>query len=277
MAKYFYSARERQNAAASVMYFRTGAHTQANLSWALMGPTPFYNQAEAATLTRWVEYAATGIIGSLAPALEDVGLWLPAGWLTPQSARRRAWLKLAVASTRMRFAEMKFEGPIENDPALRLQAIMRNELKELASAFDVCVMDCSPALSALTRAGLRLADAIVTPTPLNALCFESLEAFRTDGLRDLLQIRAPIYVVRTRVGQALGRAEQNAIVTRLTERENAGIITQLRPDFSESVHYMRALNPPEVGPHRTLRAKYGPRMDDLRTFARSIEDKGLLA
>jgi cellulose biosynthesis protein BcsQ len=250
---------------------------QANLSWALLGPTPFSDHNSAATLTRWIEELAKGRNGSIASALEDVGLSLPAGWFTPNSRRTRAPLKLAVATTRMRFAEMRFEGPVEQDPSLVLQEQLGSALDGISGAFDVCIMDCSPALSALTRAGLRLADAIVIPTPPNALCLESLETFRTDGLRDLLKVSSPLYVVRTRVGQALGRAEQAAILTRLNERERAGLITQLRPDFPESVHYMRALNPPEIGPHRTLRSKYRARADDLNAFARSIEEKGLLS
>jgi hypothetical protein len=92
----------------------------------------------------------------------------------------------------------------------------------------------------------------------------------------MLNLSTPIYVVRTRVGAAMGRAEQNIIATRLIERQNDGLLTQLSPDFVESVEYMRALSPPELGPARTLRAKYGKKVDALRAFGESLRANGVV-
>lgn len=245
---------------------------QANMSWALMGPTPFENHAAASSMTRWLEQVARGADASLAGTLEHVGLWKDR-FLRPSE---RATLQLSVATTKMRFAEMAFEGPRDTDPSVGLTHSLRQALDRIGKNFDYCVLDCSPALSALTRAGLRLADAIIVPTPLNALCFESLEVFRTLGVRDLLGLSTPIYVVKTRVGASMGRAEQNAIITRLIEREADRLITQLSPDFVETVDYMRALNPPELGPHKTLQAKYGDRDADLKAFAESLKKRGVV-
>ncbi len=246
---------------------------QANLSWALLGPSAFFNHSPTASMARWLDEAAAGKTPRLAGALEDVGLW--GGEAAPKT--QRALLKLAVATIRMRFGEMRFEGPADNDPSLRLTECLRDALHQIQVNFDYCVMDCSPALSAMTRAALRLSDCIVVPTPLNALCFESLEAFRTMGVREMLKLTTPIFVVRTRVGAAMGKAEQNTIATRLIERESDGLIKQLAPDFAESADYMRAMNPPELGPHRTLNARYGKRADDLRSFARSLQANGVVA
>jgi hypothetical protein len=91
----------------------------------------------------------------------------------------------------------------------------------------------------------------------------------------MLGLDTDMFVVRTRVGAAMGRHEQNAIATRLLERENQGLITQLAPDFAESVDYMRALTPAELGPHTTLKGRYEGRVDDLRAFARSLTAKGV--
>lgn len=246
---------------------------QANLSWALMGQTPFTNHAAHASMTRWLENAANGSFGSLAGTLEPVGLWKDR-YMRPAE---RADLQLSVATTRMRFAEMKFEGPVEADPSVRLAEMLREALERISFNFDYCVLDCSPALSALTRAGLRLADSILIPTPLNALCFESQEMFRTLGVRELLNLNSPVFVVRTRVGPSMGRAEQNTISTRLLEREAEGILTQLTPDFAECVEFMRALTPPETGPHKTLNAKYGSRRGDLVTFGESLTRRGVIS
>jgi chromosome partitioning protein len=244
---------------------------QANLSWALMGPTPLSRRAANATMTRWLEDAAKSREGSLAGALEPVGL-MKGGLMR---ASERANLQLAVSTTRMRFAEMAFEGAGKADPSLVLSEKLGQALERISPSFDYCVMDCSPALSALTRAGLRLAHAIVIPTPLNALCFESQEVFRKLALRDMLKLETPIYIVRTRVGASSGRAEVNAIVTRLIEHEADGSFKQIQPDFVECVDYMRALNPPELGPHKTLRAKYGKREGDLRVLAESLKRHGI--
>ncbi len=246
---------------------------QANLSWSLLGPSAFHSHAESSSMARWLEDAAAGQMPRLTGTLEDVGLW--GGSERPKS--ERAVLKLAVASTRMRFGEMEFEGPSASDPSHRLTDQLQTSLREIRKNFDYCVMDCSPAFSALTRAALRLADAIVVPTPLNALCFESQEVFRTLGVRGMLKLSTEIFVVRTRVGAAMGRAEQNQIATRLIERQNDGLIRQLSPDFPETVDYMRAMNPPELGPHSTLKSKYGPRVDDLRAFAASLKKHGVVS
>lgn len=246
---------------------------QANLSWALMGRSPFSNHAASASMTRWLEDIAKGRSSTLSGTLEPVGLWKDR-FLRPAD---RADLQLSVSTTRMRFAEMRFEGPSEADPSLILTDKLREALERISGNFDYCVMDCSPALSALTRSGLRIADAIIVPTPLNALCFESQEVFRTMAVREMLKLATPVFVVKTRVGAAMGRAEQNAIITRLIEREADGVIRQLSPDFSESVDYMRALNPPELGPLKTLRAKYGDRQGDLETFGASLKRHGIAA
>lgn len=247
---------------------------QANLSWALMGPTPFENHAPNATMTRWLQDVSKGKRGAFASALELVGV--KKGGRSYRAKGDRAEFRLAVSNTRLRFEEMRFEGPIENDPALVLSERLNEALEQLAPSFDYCVMDCSPALSALTRAGLRIADAIIVPTPLNALCFESLETFRTMGLRDLLGLPTPVYVMRTRVGAAMGKFEQNRIVTRLIDREADRLIAQLRPDIVESVDYMRALNPPETGGAMTLSTKYGSRVADLEILALSLKDRGVI-
>lgn len=244
---------------------------QANLSWALMGPTPFSNRAANASMTRWLEDAARGKDTTLAGTLEPVGLWKDR-FLRPSE---RADFQLSVSTTKMRFAEMKFEGPADNDPSVELTNRLRAALDRIRANFDYCVMDCSPALSALTRAGLRLADAIIIPTPLNALCFESQEVFRNMAVRNMLDLTTPVFVVRTRVGASMGRAEQNAIITRLIEREADGVLKQLSPDIVECVDYMRALNPPELAPHKTLKAKYGDRVGDLQTFGESLKRHGI--
>lgn len=89
---------------------------QANLSWALMGPTPFSNHSAHASMTRWLEETAQGRKPTLAGTLEPVGLWKDR-FLRPSE---RSNLQLSVSTTKMRFAEMKFEGPADADPSVEL-------------------------------------------------------------------------------------------------------------------------------------------------------------
>lgn len=240
---------------------------QANMSWALLSPIRFRQHGEA-TLTRWLTRVARNERESFSSALESVGLETANG--------RRADLQLAVSDTKMRFSEMAFDGPPTTEKALALYEAFGDAIERAKPSFDVCVMDCSPALSALTLAGLRHATAIVVPTPLNRLCLESLETFRQRAIVELLKLSTPLYVVPTRVGRAGGTAEQNEVRRLLRSRQEAGAWKIVDPEFRECAAYTRALDPPESGPFRNLRSKYGSQRGDLPLFYRSLVNNGAL-
>lgn len=248
---------------------------QANLSWALLGPSHFDRHASSATLTRWLHDTVNGRTASLAIALQDVGLGKPRSFF----ARRRppdAVVKLAVSTTRMRFEEFHFERQ-GVDGEKRLLDGLGEALDAIAPNFDCCVMDCSPALSVMTRVGLRLAHAVVIPTPPNDLCIQSLDTFVRLGLNEMLEAKAKRFVVQTRVSQSGGRVELHAAKNALRERAVNGDFTLLESEFRETAEYMRVLNPAETGPERTMKARYKFRVADLARFGEELVAKGVLA
>ena len=251
--------------------------SQANMSWAMLSPGRFEAITANALMSRWLAEIDALQLAGLADILQDVSLKADVHW-RPLSAPTSppAATAIAVADPRMRFEEMKFEGPSHADPAIRLGRELDRAIRELGANYDYCVMDCSPALSALTRAGLRIADAIIVPTPLNHLCLQSALNFQDLGLRQLLKAEGGIFVLPTRVGMSTGRSEADRVRQLLKEYEQQGRWQRLDPEFPESVEYMRALNPPALGPHPTLKARYGGRRGDLKRFLESLEDKGIV-
>lgn len=252
---------------------------QCNLSWALLSPAGLQRQSKASTMTRWLSDAAAAKpgAGSLTPYLEDVGLEPDESRIAARGGDvSRAGLHLAVADTRMRFVEFSFEGPLDSDPALQLSVFLQEALDELSENYDYVVMDCSPALSALTRAGLRCADAVIVPTPLNRLCLTSATTFQDVALKQGMSLDCPLYVVPTRVSPASGRAERADVSRRINLGVKAGRWKRLDPEFPERVEYTRALDPPESGPDKTLKSRYGSRVADLELFLNSLKTKGVI-
>ena len=253
--------------------------SQANLSWALLSPARFNTQAPSSTMTRWLRRVREGREPSLSEALESVSLE-PDPSLLPDFLKRKrrtsGVLDLAVSSTDMRFEELHFEGPLSNDPAQALSDRLSASLENLAGNYDYCVMDCSPAMSALTRAGLRIADTVVIPTPLNNLCRTSSLNFRRIALGQMLGVSARVLVAITRVGRSAGEKEQDQVRALLKNDEDAGEWERLDPEFKETVEYMRALDPPEMGRHHTLKTRYGSRRTDLKRLLESLAQKKVI-
>lgn len=251
--------------------------SQSNLSWALMSPSAFDDWPEAHSVKRWLDNLIDGKPSRLNATLTNVSLqpdksFFSSLWrdhITPK-------VNLAVAQPSMRFSELSFEGPIHSEGAQRLSKHLNECLAELSEQFDYCVMDCSPALSALTRAGLQTADHIIIPTPLNNLCLNSTNTFFDLALDKMLNVKASVYVVATRVGRSSGNDEANEIRLALERGEKNGRWQRLDPEFKELVEYTRALNPPELGPHQTLRSRYKSKVADLKKLLRSMIEKGLV-
>lgn len=252
--------------------------SQANLSWALLSPDGLESQAYASTMTRWLEDIIAGEDTKISDFLEDVSLkeernWLPSWWRETVSP----CLHLAVSNTDLRFAELEFEGPIENDVEKGLEPRLRTQIELLSSSYDYIVMDCSPALAALTRAGLRVADAIIVPTPLNQLCLTSALNFKTIALEKHLGItKTPLYMLATRVGAASGQSEASRVRASLQDGHRRKKWAFLQPEFPERVEYTRALDPPTSGPHQNLRSRYKSRVGDLKKFLESLEQQGVI-
>ena len=73
-----------------------------------------------------------------------------------------------------------------------------------------------------------------------------------------------------------GKEEARRVRDRLKEAERQGRWRRLDPEFPETVEYMRALDPPTLAPHQTLKSRYRGRVGDLKTFLLSLQDKGVV-
>lgn len=254
--------------------------SQANMSWALVAPSPFEQIQADATLAEWVGSVGTANRLGLSQFLVDVSLapHTPVVPIPMQPPPVRPVHHIAVANTKMRFAEMSYEGPLQNDPSEQISDALIEDLDALSGSFEYCVMDCSPALSAMTRAGLRVADVILIPTPLNSICIQSSINFQDFAMRDALNIsETPSFVVITRVGASGGAAEMGRARTRLKDHEAAGRWKILNPEFKENVRFTRALDPPELNPHHSLRRKYNRETAALKNFLESLKDHGIVS
>ena len=246
---------------------------QANLSWALLSPARFREVGDA-TLTTWLADVAEGKTPNLFGTFKHAGLHKSRQWLGGKADQ--AELKLAVADTRLRFEEMKIDGLHTTPRAQHLFAAFNKALDAAAPNFDVCVFDCSPALSILTIAGLKAADAILVPTPLNELCFESAMTFRERAVEELLKLETPLFIMKTRVSRSAGTEILENVRGRIAEQAELGRWKVLEPQFTEAVQYTRALNPPETGPYRSLRSKYGDKVADLTKLVQSLKHHGVI-
>lgn len=253
--------------------------SQANMSWALLAPQPFADIEANATLAEWLGMLGAPDRQRLASFLVDVGLTPRANRITlPNMAAPPPIVHhMTVSNTKMRFAEMEFEGPLSDDPSNRISDALNEDLDQLSGTFDYCIMDCSPALSAMTRAGLRIADNVIIPTPLNRICIQSSKNFQDFAMRDALNLAdTPCFVVITRVGASGGKEEMGQARTRLQELQSAGRWKILSPEFKENVKLTRALDPPELMPYQTLKNKYGNQLSSLKNFLESLKNNKII-
>jgi cellulose biosynthesis protein BcsQ len=246
---------------------------QANMSWALLSPAQ-YNSLGEATLTRWLKDVADEKHPNIFGTFKDTGLTKePLGF--GQKAEP-AHLKLAVADTKLRFEEMRLDGLVTTDRAKRLFESFEEALTSASPHFDVCIFDCSPALSILTAAGLKAANSIIIPTPPNALCLESSKTFRDRALREMLGLETPCFILKTRVSRHLGQDLSGASNKLIDEMARTGQWTILNPVFQETKALTKALRPPETGPYKTVRSKYGRHKDDLVQLVASLKQNGVI-
>lgn len=252
--------------------------SQANMSWALLSPDGLDALAEASTMTRWLKDKLAGQETRILDLLTDVSLQkektrLPNWW----REHIKPCLHLAVANPDLRFPELEFEGPLDSEGSRTLERYFREEIQILSEAYEYIILDCSPALAALTRAGLQVADTIIVPTPLNQLCLTSALNFRSVALESYLGIKdTPLYMLATRVGAAAGKTEAARVREALRDGHKKKKWHFLKTEFPERVEFTRALDPPVSGPHQNIKSRYGSRIGDLKKFLENLEQQGVI-
>jgi cellulose biosynthesis protein BcsQ len=120
----------------------------------------------------------------------------------------------------MWFAEFDYSEKLfrqNKDPVEAFRIALLAALNMLYNHYDVVLLDCPPGFSVSTRAGILIADAIVSPTLADEISLLSLADFTQLGIREILSERATDrhYVVVSRFDASL--VEQRRML-RILER-----------------------------------------------------------
>jgi cellulose biosynthesis protein BcsQ len=106
-------------------------------------------------------------------------------------AGSRGQVSVLPSIPRLWFEEYEFDKLCHrngSDPTVERMAVLRDLLRDMASSFEFVLIDCPPGFGSLTRAGICLADAIITPTIPDYVSTRSLADFFEYGLRRGLNI-----------------------------------------------------------------------------------------
>lgn len=177
--------------------------------------------------------------------------------LTHQETGR---VDLVAAVPKLRFAEFDFERQYVNrhglaDADLFLAEQITKGIGTLPVKYDAVLFDCSPAFSVTTRAALRAATHILSPTIPDFLSVVGLADFVTFGLRDALKCDTkPHAVVVTkyrRQDEGMAREDERLRqkyrvigpripvsnnITRATEHARSGQLRLLREKYKGGIH-----------------------------------------
>jgi chromosome partitioning protein len=188
-------------------------------------------------------------------------------------ANGRGQVALISSSPRMWFSEAKFEkGSYRKglEPDVILAQATRHYLDKIRGTYDVVLFDCPPGFSTLSRAGIRMADIVVSPTISDDISARSLKDFVEVGLREIIGGNRPHHVVVTRHVQHI---------------VNDIMVDRLRRDYKMigspvkySVDIMRACERIRHDSYRNFREKYGSQHNSVRdlgaAFVRTLDSYG---
>ncbi len=165
---------------------------------------------------------------------------------------------------RMWFVENKFEKIYhiqKKEPSIELGQIFDAGLKQIAADYDVALIDCPPGFSSLTRIGLLLADAIISPTIADEVSARSLRDFVDIGLGEILgfgTMRNHYVVVSKYIDNQRAQSMRQYL---------RGEYRVLEPSVRYSVKIMDALSSAGPGSTRSFRQKYQDRGAEVAKLA----------
>ncbi|MGI9387210.1 MAG: ParA family protein [Methyloligellaceae bacterium] len=173
-------------------------------------------------------------------------------------------LDLLPSIPRMWFVENKFEKIYhiqKKEPSIELGQIFDSGLKQIASGYDVALIDCPPGFSSLTRMGLLLSDAIISPTIADEVSARSLRDFVDIGLGEILGFG--------------NRTNHHVVISKFIENQRTQTMRQylrdhysvLEPSIRYSVKIMDALSSMGQESSRSFRQKYQDRSAEVTKLA----------
>jgi chromosome partitioning protein len=188
-------------------------------------------------------------------------------------SKKRGQVALISSSPRMCFSEAKFERAAylkRVDPDVILAQATRHYLDKIKGAYDVVLFDCPPGFSSLTRAGIRMADVVVSPTISDDISARSLKDFVEVGLREVIKQQKPHYVV---------------VMRHVQHELNDTMLDRLRQEYrvigapiKYSVDIVRACYRSRHDSYRSFKEKYGAQQNSVRdlgaAFVRTLNSHG---
>lgn len=171
---------------------------------------------------------------------------------------------------RMWFVENKFEKIYHiqrKEPSIELGQVFDLGLKQIASNYDVALIDCPPGFSSLTRIGLLLADAIISPTIADEVSARSLRDFVDIGLGEILGFGSI--------------KNHHVVISKFIENQRTQTMRQylrsqysvLEPSIRYSVKIVDALSSAGPESSRSFRQKYQDRGAEVTKLAEAAFSK----
>ncbi len=149
-------------------------------------------------------------------------------------------------------------------PAQHLNDALVRGLTPIANDYDIVLIDCPPNYSSLTKAGLMLADAVISPTTTDEIALLSLRDFRRyaiDGAQSG-RLSHHHYVIATRLGRT--NDEANGFDNL---RRN---FTVVGPPMRYAPKLARAIWMPAPNSRQNYREKYGNFLSGVRSDIEAI-------
>lgn len=200
--------------------------------------------------------AASGFIASGGSDLVEV------------SASKTGRIDVLPSVPRMWFAEFDYSEALfrkNRDPVECFRVSLEQALHVLEKSYDVVLIDCPPGFSVSTRAGLMLADAIVSPTIADEVSVKSLADFTQYGVRGILSERATDRHFVTISKFQANVTSQIQILRRLEQQYDV-----LNPPIRHTTDMVRAAYRIAMTSERKFEQKYGIAAPDARALGAKI-------
>jgi cellulose biosynthesis protein BcsQ len=211
---------------------------------------------------------------SAAPYIMPNAVTLEELRLAEEQDARQGWISSLPSHPQLRLRELNLEEEWysrSGTPTTLSEALakyLREAFDPLLPLYDLILLDCPPHLSPLSRAGLSLADAFITPT-----IADSVSTWGTKQFSDWVgKFIAPDLPSRNFVVISRFRDTKYARAIASDLREIYLKDRWFGPTIPESVHILNAMDRAAPDSYDTFRGKYGPVTGEVRRLAERFTD-----
>ncbi len=150
------------------------------------------------------------------------------------------------------------------EPAEEFKNIIASGLDSLQGSYDVILIDCPPGFSMLTRAGLMLCDAVISPTIADEVSVRSLRDFKNVGIKEILGNQATDrhYVV---VSKFNSTKHTRSVLENLKKDYDV-----IDPPIKYSNDIVNAAYFIDIGSRRSFASKYVRMQNDVKRLGSQI-------